>query len=345
MTSSEPHISIIIPNFNRGELLSSTLDSIISQSYYNWEVLVVDDGSTDNSIEVGLKYAGLDKRITIIKRDRVPSGAPVCRNIGLEKSTGDYIIFLDSDDIMAEGCLEQRANIIKQDPDNDFWVFPMWVFTDKPNEAKNVWNIETSQSDLSRFLSLDAVWQTSGPIWNKKVVQQIGAFNEKLTCWQDVDIHIKALSRNLRYKKYYSLTPDIYYRQHKEGSISQGEISSFPKLESRLTILKNHYYFISEKNDCVDKGFKVMAQSIAIGSARTMHRSITKQIIDFGVLNNLLDKSTIKKTKFIQRLVLTRLNRIGIINKFILKGIKKYQSDSNIGKHLPQTIANENKID
>ena len=344
MTSSEPHISIIVPNYNRGELLSSTLDSIINQNYYNWEVLVVDDGSTDNSIEVGLKYAGLDKRITIIKRDREPSGAPVCRNIGLEKSTGDYIIFLDSDDIMAEHCLKQRADIIKKEPSNDFWVFPMWVFTELPSEAKNVWNIETLQSDLSRFLSLDAVWQTSGPIWSKKVVQQIGSFNEKLACWQDVDIHLKALSRNLRYKKYYSLIPDIYYRQHKEGSISQGEISSLPKLESRLTILKNHYYFISEKNEFVNNGFKVMAQSIAIGSARTMHKSITKKVIDFGILNNLLDKNIITETRLIQRLVLTRLSRIGIINRFILKRIKKYQSDSNIGKYHPQTKTNENKI-
>jgi glycosyltransferase involved in cell wall biosynthesis len=337
----EPKISIVIPNYNRGDMLSETLESVLKQNYSNWEAIVIDDGSTDNSINIGIKYSSGDSRIIFLQRNREPRGAPVCRNIGTEKSHGDYIIFLDSDDLMAEYCLRQRVDSIKKDPDKDFWVFPMLVFSGEPSEAKNVWNIETAQSDISRFLSLDAVWQTSGPIWKKSALNRIGGFTENLVCWQDVDIHLKALGNNLKYSKYYSLQPDIYYRQHKEGSISQGEISSLPKLKTRLKILKNHFSAILNKDDEILQGFKIMASSIAIGSARTFHKNITSEALNFGKKSHLLDFMFIIKTRLIQLLVILRLNRIKSVNKAILNLINEYQNDSNIGKHPLLLIENE----
>ena len=338
MNSSSPKISIIIPNYNRGNLLPETLDSVLRQDYPHWEALVVDDGSSDNSVAVGQEYATKDNRIQFFSRDREPGGAPVCRNIGLDKSAGDFVIFLDSDDLLADFCLSQRVKVINQHPENDFWVFPMWVFSNDINQVRHVWNIETPQSDLSRFLSLDAVWQTSGPIWRTQSVRKIGGFTEGLACWQDVDIHLKALENQLTYQKYYTLPPDMYYRQHISGSISQGEISSLPKLRTRLDILTTHFRNISEKDEEIIQGFNIMAASIAIGSARTLHQQITQEVLFFGRDNGLFDADFIRKTKMIQALVLSRLNRIGLINRFILKRIKKYRRDSNIGHHPPQKL-------
>lgn len=329
----EPKISIIVPNFNRGDLLSETLDSVLKQDYTHWEAIVVDDGSTDNSLEIGKEFTKKDSRISFVSRTIMPAGASVCRNIGLEKSSGDYIIFLDSDDLMADFCLSQRLRIINEYPENDFWVFPMWVFLNSPNHVKYLWNVESSKSDISRFLSLDAVWQTSGPIWKKSSLQIINGFTENLACWQDVDIHLKALGKNLKYDKYYSLKPDIFYRQHKNGSISQNEISSLPKLRTRLDILIYHFNAIESKENDIIEAFKIMASSIAISSARTLHKKITSEVLKFGNNNNLFDQNFILKVKLVQALTISRLNRIGTINKFILKRIKKFQHDSNIGKH------------
>lgn len=333
MNLSDPKISIIIPNYNRGDLISETLDSVLSQDYGIWEAIVVDDGSTDNSELVVNEYAKKDNRILFFSRNRNPGGAPVCRNIGLDKSSGDYVIFLDSDDLLADFCLSQRVKMIRENPDKDLWVFPMWVFSKIPGKAAYLWNIENSSSDISRFLSLDAVWQTSGPIWKKSSVQKIEGFTEGLACWQDVDIHLKALGNHLAYEKYYSLPPDVFYRQHAVGSISQGEISSLPKLKARLQILKNHFNYITNKDADIIKGFQIMAENIAIGSARTLHKHITREVLDFGRKNNLFEFSFVLKTKLMQTLVISRLNRVPAINKYLLRRIKKYQHDSNIGKH------------
>lgn len=335
MAAFEPKISIIIPNYNRGDMMPETLDSILNQTYENWEAIIVDDGSKDNSLEVGDQYAKKDARITSLSRTGEFGGAPVCRNQGLDKSVGEYIIFLDSDDLLADFCLEQRVSTIAQNLDLDFWVFPMFVFDTIPAAATKVWNLKSEKSDISRFLSLDAVWQTSGPIWKKSSVKKIGAFTEGLACWQDVDIHLKALGQNLSYETFYNLKPDSYYRQHQSGSISQGEISSLPKLKARLGILKSHFENISDKSEDVLSGFKIMACNIAVGSSRTLHKSITEDVLRFGKKNGLISKKEYKEVRLIQRLTLLRLNRIGIINKFILKKISKYKRDSNIGKHTP----------
>src|SRR5690554_5694001 len=101
-------ISIIIPVFNRQKLIKETLDSVLAQIYENWECIVVDDGSTDETWEVLEQYAKKDARIKIHKRHRDPKGAPTCRNIGMELSEGEYLIFLDSDDLLAKWALQHR---------------------------------------------------------------------------------------------------------------------------------------------------------------------------------------------------------------------------------------------
>jgi glycosyltransferase involved in cell wall biosynthesis len=100
-------ISIIIPLYNREHLVKETLESILSQTYQNWECVIVDDGSTDRSLEVVNAYAKIEPRIKIFERpsDRA-KGANACRNYGFEKSKGDYIVWFDSDDIMLENYLE-----------------------------------------------------------------------------------------------------------------------------------------------------------------------------------------------------------------------------------------------
>ena len=94
-------IAIIIPVYNRAHLIGETLDSILAQTYQNWECIVVDDGSTDATEAVVLQYQERDARISYYQRpSHYPKGANACRNYGLEKSNGDYVHWFDSDDLM-----------------------------------------------------------------------------------------------------------------------------------------------------------------------------------------------------------------------------------------------------
>src|SRR5688500_10558850 len=97
----DPIVSVVIPVYNRVTLIQETLQSIIDQIYPYWEAIIVDDGSTDGSYDLVLKIAESDRRIKAFRRDREPKGAPVCRNIGVTKSAGQFLIFLDSDDLLA----------------------------------------------------------------------------------------------------------------------------------------------------------------------------------------------------------------------------------------------------
>ena len=82
MGKGETKVSVVIPVYNVINYLATTINSIICQTYTNWELLLVDDGSTDGSLEVSRAFCKEDERIHLFERDRPPKGAPTCRNIG-----------------------------------------------------------------------------------------------------------------------------------------------------------------------------------------------------------------------------------------------------------------------
>ena len=231
-------VSIIIPNYNRANYLRDTLQSILNQTSESWEALVVDDGSTDNSKQVVDEFHNQNSKIIWIDRIHDLKGASVCRNIGVEHAKGNFVIFLDSDDLLGPNCIEQRLKIMESHPNLDFTVFKMQFFKEHPGDDLRIWNIDTGEDILQRFLNLDSVWQTTGPIWKIEALKSIELFNLKLQCWQDIDIHLKALAFPLDFKLFYDLPVDCWYRKDSEHSISQSNTNSLVKLESKKLLFE-----------------------------------------------------------------------------------------------------------
>ena len=101
MSANIPQVSIIMATYNRAHLIEETLDSILNQSFINWECLIIDDGSTDNTTEVLRPYLLKDLRLRYSERTKDhKKGLSGCRNQGLELAKGDYIIFFDDDDMV-----------------------------------------------------------------------------------------------------------------------------------------------------------------------------------------------------------------------------------------------------
>lgn len=131
-------VSIIIPNFNREHLIAETLDSIITQSHKNWECIIVDDGSTDRSVETVQSYVQNDKRFTLLERPiDYPKGANACRNIGMKRAKGDYVIFFDSDDLMLENHVKHKLHFVVENK-LDFAMFKTMNFGNIREEEKYI---------------------------------------------------------------------------------------------------------------------------------------------------------------------------------------------------------------
>jgi glycosyltransferase involved in cell wall biosynthesis len=221
MNDTQPLVSIVIPTFHRCELAVQAIESIRSQTFPRWEAIVVDDGSSDETRQRFKTLAGSEPRIRLLQRTRPPKGAATCRNIGLQAACGDYIIFLDSDDVLGPACLEHRVRALQENPEADFLVFPVRLFHDETGDSRLLWNIGTAEPDLQRFLRGDSVWPINGPIWRKPILTRLGGCDESLACWQDVDLHVRALLLRPNYVKLLREAPDAFVRRHQAGSISQ----------------------------------------------------------------------------------------------------------------------------
>jgi glycosyltransferase involved in cell wall biosynthesis len=117
--SDQPLVSIIIPTYNRAHLIGETLDSVVAQTYKNWECIIVDDGSSDNTDQVVGKYVEKDTRFRYYHRPKErKKGGNICRNIGIDKAQGDFISFLDSDDFIVDFALKDKIKFF----DNNFHV-------------------------------------------------------------------------------------------------------------------------------------------------------------------------------------------------------------------------------
>lgn len=228
-------VSIITPSFNRATLVTETADSILAQSYPHWEWMIVDDGSTDNSWEVLQGLAKRDGRIKIHKRDRGPKGACACRNIAVERSTGKYLIFLDTDDVMAPFCLEQRVKAMQQQPEMDFLIFSMLLFKKKLDDTNRLWNVDTGEDEVLRILRDDPICQGTGTLWKKKTFVEIGMWREDLKVWQDMELHIRAFLWPVAHAKRMDLPPDVYLRTS-DDSLSRIGFHALPKFKSRIEV-------------------------------------------------------------------------------------------------------------
>ena len=109
-----PLVSVIIPAFNAEISIRETIESVLNQSYRNWEVLVIDDSSTDNTVNIVKNYAEKNENIRIFQTDH-PSGSPALpRNIGIENARGKYIAFLDADDIWLQDKLSIQVAFLEK---------------------------------------------------------------------------------------------------------------------------------------------------------------------------------------------------------------------------------------
>lgn len=194
-----PLISIIIPTYNRAHLINATLDSIIAQTYTDWECIIVDDDSTDNTEEVIKSYIKNDSRFRYFKRpkDRI-KGPNSCRNIGFEMSKGAWVNWFDSDDIYIDRALERFVKVIHHDL--DVIVAKLVKIDSNTNEVLGYNRIFTQNLIQDYYTGLVSFY-VSGPLWSKLFLNnQKELFDEKIRFLDDWDFNLRMLYQKPKIK-------------------------------------------------------------------------------------------------------------------------------------------------
>ena len=188
-------VSIIIPTYNRAEFLPETLNSILSQSYANWECIVVDDQSTDQTKEIMSKFLRRDPRFKYYLRpNELARGANSCRNLGFKKSKGLYVKWFDSDDIMLNNHLKKSVKILKKSQ-KDFVIGKSLDFdSDKDTDLGIPLSYPINQNfSLEDFVKMRISWITDDFLGKRDILNRID-FNEKLNSGQDYNFFAKVLA-------------------------------------------------------------------------------------------------------------------------------------------------------
>lgn len=248
-------ISIITPNFNSATFIQETYQSICNQTYSNWEWIVVDDGSTDNSPDLIQEWAKEEPRIKFCTRTQLPKGASACRNMGIEHAQGEYLLFLDADDLLEPFCLEQRLQYMKQNPSLDFAVFKMGYFHTSIGDIPGIVNHFNNDNHqyLRDFISYHIPWQTSCPIWKREyLIKNNIRFSEKYQRLQDPEFHAKILLLHQpAFKVLKDSEVDCYYRQshitkNNNTVLLKKTITGFLVFYEDFNNYKNEYPVIKE---------------------------------------------------------------------------------------------------
>lgn len=138
----EPMYSVIVPIYNCEKYLRSCLESLLFQTYKDFEVICVNDGSTDNSLAIAEEYAQLDRRFIVVNNEN--AGPSVARNIGIELARGKYIMFLDSDDYYSENALERIKKVFADSDQAEAVLFGTNIFPMSPRASEWHYNVLTT---------------------------------------------------------------------------------------------------------------------------------------------------------------------------------------------------------
>jgi glycosyltransferase involved in cell wall biosynthesis len=211
-----PAVSIIVPSFNKRGFIGDMVRSVQAQTDGRWELIIVDDASSDGSVQLLQGMAAVDPRIVVIPLE-TNHGANHCRNLGIGRARGRCIIFLDADDLLAPHCVARRMAVMEGSGFH-FSVSTMEVFRDRPGDAGHRW-VPLTRDPIGDFFSHKLPWQTMQPIWDRSFLQVLGGFDPAFSRHQDVELHTRALlAPGVRFRL--RLTePDCYYRIAEERKV------------------------------------------------------------------------------------------------------------------------------
>ena len=182
-------VTVIIPTFNRGYCLAESIQSVLDQSFTNFELIVVDDGSTDNTLEVMNQFPDIHK--ISMKKNR---GVSFARNRGMEQARGEWIAFLDSDDLWERHKLATQMKWVERHPDcHAVYTDEIWI---RNGVRVNPMNKHRKYSgDIFRYCLPLCIVSPSSVLLRAELLNEVGGFDESMPVCEDYDLWLRIAIR------------------------------------------------------------------------------------------------------------------------------------------------------
>ena len=232
------YFSIVIPVYNVAPYLRDCLDSVLAQTFTDWEAICVNDGSTDGSGAILDEYAAIDQRFKVVHKTN--AGVSAARNVALGLASGMLIVFLDSDDVLAKDSLSVLYDTAKKNPKADMLYFGLIRFDDGDEIDWSKHGREAKLVDVSKRLTCsDVMKDTLGLAYRRELVNQ--SQFARFAFHEDRVYYVEAL---VKANAYYDVGRPLYGYRMRGGSVThspersaeetQCAISAFPKMLSLL---------------------------------------------------------------------------------------------------------------
>jgi glycosyltransferase involved in cell wall biosynthesis len=217
-------VSFIIPCFNQGEYVMDAIKSVQTQTYKNWEIILINDGSTDDYTNELLNKLVIPG-VKVISTTN--NGLSAARNTGISQSEGEYILPLDADDKIAPTYIEKAINAFMQKPDLKL-VYCRGRYFGFKNEAIPFSEKEIKFKDLLQYNFI-----FNSALYKKKDIIDCGGYSEEMRGgWEDWDLWIRLLQHNM---KVYQIPEELFYYRKKKKSMIE-EVRNNSLLQSKLAI-------------------------------------------------------------------------------------------------------------
>ncbi len=240
--NKKPLVTVIIPTYNRGWILKEAIDSVLSQDFEDFELIVVDDGSTDNTESILAGYAG---DIIVIRQDN--RGVSAARNAGITSASGKFIAFLDSDDLWLPGKLACQVDFFITNPEALICqTEELWVRNGKRVNPKNR-HKKFSGMIFEHSLPL-CIISPSAVMMKKRLLDQTGVFDESLPACEDYDLWLRICCR---YPVFLIDTPLIIKRGGHEDQLSKTPGLDKYRIKALEKIIKSGLLSKIQYNDAV----------------------------------------------------------------------------------------------
>ncbi|WP_397363423.1 glycosyltransferase [Olleya sp. R77988] len=303
------YFSVIIPLFNKEKYILKTLESVLNQSCQDFEIIIIDDGSTDNSVSI-IKAIN-DDRIQITTQNN--QGVSVARNNAISQSKGKYLALLDADDLWHNNHLESFKKTISLFPEaglfcNNYQIKRQGGLLTPTNLILEHQNQPLIVEDYFLVSQTNSLAWTSSVCFTKSVFEKIGQFDTKLITGQDIDLWIRfALNHSIAFN------PEVtmIYNNFDDGSLSKS------KLNLNRYYLINKYKKEEKGNTSLKMYLDINRYALAIrchlNSEKDLYKKLKKEI-NYSNLNNK-QKLLIKLPKWVLRLI--KKFQLFLINKNI----------------------------